>query len=509
MRNIKIPKSNTNEYETITIEKNMVIVGANGAGKTRFGSCIEGNNSNSKRISAQRYLQLDENVQKQDFETASAKLKNSYKNKPSIQPQNDYQQVLISLFAQESRRNSEYVKESRVSKNKIFVSQSIKEKVIDIWDSIFSYRKLKLKNDKVRAESEENEFSGMEMSDGEKVGLYLISQILLADQNCILIIDEPELHLHKSLMVRLWSKLEVQRKDCIFVYITHDLDFAVNKPISKRIWMQDYKNNKWEWKELTPNEVIPENLYLEILGSRKSILFVEGDKGSLDVQMYQSFYGNFTIIPRESCEKVIESVKGLRNNADLHGKKVFGLIDRDFRPEEQISSLEKNNVFCLGLNKVENLFLIPEIIELVCEYLLKSGKKDEIIAEIKKHYIEKKDSIKFKAIKYRIQCLINKKFSIINNDKGYQSFKTSIFSEMDQEFSNVVLLEGDDIMEILREYPYKGLVKLVQDKLDLTNNGYRDLVLNFIVFEKRKEILDILKKYLPDISLKLNCQNKK
>ena len=102
--------------------------------------------------------------------------------------------------------------------------------MIKVWNFVFPYRTLKLEKDRVRAVNEANEFSGTEMSDGEKVGLYLISQILLADKDCILIIDEPELHLHKSLMVRLWNKLEECRSDCTFIYITHDLDFGVSKP---------------------------------------------------------------------------------------------------------------------------------------------------------------------------------------------------------------------------------------------------------------------------------------
>ena len=353
MKNIQIPKSNSGEHETISIEKNMVIVGANGAGKTRFGSILEQKNNPTKRISAQRYLQLYEVVQKQDYETAESQLRTVYKNQSPIQPQNDYQQVLISLFAEESRRNEDVVKSIKtkgILEEKELI-KSVKESVVDVWNFVFPYITLKLEKDRVRAVNEKNEFSGAEMSDGEKVGLYLISQILLAEKGCVLIIDEPELHLHKSLMVRLWNKLEEQRKDCVFIYITHDLDFAVNKPASKIIWIQSYKNNQWEWKELNSNEVIPENLYLEILGSGKPILFVEGEKGSLDMQIYQAFYDDFTVIPRGSCEKVIESVRGLRGNTDLHDKKVFGLIDRDFRPKEQIVSLKKDDVFCLTLNE--------------------------------------------------------------------------------------------------------------------------------------------------------------
>lgn len=90
-----------------------------------------------------------------------------------------------------------------------------------------------------------------------------------------MIIDEPELHLHKALMVRLWNRLEEERTDCTFIYITHDLDFAVSKIASKTIWIKSYQNNNWNWELLEPNGVIPENLYLEVLGSRKPILFVE------------------------------------------------------------------------------------------------------------------------------------------------------------------------------------------------------------------------------------------
>lgn len=501
MKNIQIPKSNIGEDETMSIEKNMVIVGANGAGKTRFGSRIEQMNNPTKRISAQRNLQLNEVVQKQDYETAESQLRSMYKNQPPIQPQNDYQQVLMSLFAEESRRNEEVVKSINTKGilKKEELTRSVKESLIDVWNFVFPYRTLKLEKDRVRAINEENEFSGVEMSDGEKVGLYLISQILLADKDCILIIDEPELHLHKSLMVRLWNKLEEQRKDCVFIYVTHDLDFAVSKPSSKIIWIQSYKNNQWEWKELNSNKVVPENLYLEILGSREPILFVEGERGSLDFQVYQAFYDNFTVIPCGSCEKVIESVKGLKDNTDLHDKKVFGLIDRDFRPEEQIASLKIDNVFCLNLNKVENLFLVPEIIEIVCDHLSKSEKKDEIISEIKKIYTENNDNIKFKAAKYRIQRLINEKFGIVKNEEGYLSFKNSVFIDADKEFSNITLPNGDDIVEILKAYPHKGLVKQIQSKIELTADGYKNLVLSFLLSEKKEGIMDILKLYLPKI----------
>ncbi|KKS44045.1 MAG: ABC transporter, ATP-binding protein-related protein [candidate division CPR1 bacterium GW2011_GWA2_42_17] len=502
MRNIQIQKSNSNEQETISIEKNMVIVGANGSGKTRFGSKLEQINNPTKRISAQRYLQLSELVQRQDFETADTQLKNSYKNQSPIQPQNDYQQVLMSLFAEESRRNEKAVDDinAKGSLKKEELPESAKEQVIKVWNFVFPYRTLKLEKDRVRAVNDVNEFSGTEMSDGEKVGLYLISQILLAEKDCILIVDEPELHLHKALMVRLWNKLEKCRSDCTFIYITHDLDFAVSKPSSRLVWIQGYKNNLWEWKEIDPNEVIPENLFLEILGSRKPILFVEGDRGSLDIQIYQTYYDNFTVIPCGSCEKVIEAVKGLKAHSDLHDKKVYGLIDRDFRTKEQLNSLKNDGVFSISLNEIENIFLIPEIIEMVCEYLSKVDKKEEIISEIKNIYATNKEGLAFATSKYRMNRYLGEKFGLIKGKNDYDNFKISIFSELDQMLT-IELPDNDvEVTEILKVYPHKGLVNHVQAKIELSKNGYKNLVLSFLSSDKRQAVMDILKIHFPEVT---------
>lgn len=63
---------------------------------------------------------------------------------------------------------------------------------------------------KVMASSEKNEeyfeYKGRDLSDGERVGLYLIAQCLYIPENKTIIIDELEIHLHRSIMDRLISK---------------------------------------------------------------------------------------------------------------------------------------------------------------------------------------------------------------------------------------------------------------------------------------------------------------
>ena len=48
----------------------------------------------------------------------------------------------------------------------------------------------------VKAICDSNKYNASMMSDGERVALYLISQCLIAPDDYIIIIDEPEIHLH-------------------------------------------------------------------------------------------------------------------------------------------------------------------------------------------------------------------------------------------------------------------------------------------------------------------------
>lgn len=501
MKKITIPKSNANENCTIDIENNIVIVGANGAGKSRFGSKIEAFNSPTKRISAQRQLQLIDTIPKIDFESASNQLRNSNKNQSPIHPHNDYQQVLMSLFAQQNKRDSEFVNASRLSTEKVPIPNSTIESVLEIWNFVLPYRILQLENDRITVNSDAIIFPGTEMSDGEKVCLYLISQILLADKDCILIIDEPELHLHKALMVRLWNKLEEHRNDCTFIYITHDLDFAVSKQSSKLIWIQKFKNETWEWQFIESNDFIPENLFLEILGSRKPILFVEGDKGSLDAKIYQAYYENFTIIPCGSCEKVIEAVRSLKAHPQLIHIAINGLIDKDFRPTAQLIALQADGIFSTHLCEIENIFLAPEIIEMVCNHLLQPGQKNAIENEIKTIYTSNRDQAIFAATKYLMHRRIGEVFGKIKKISEYETIKTTLFNELDTLTVDNFPNSEASLIEILKFYPHKGLTKLIQGKLSQTGSGYTDLVLGFLSTDKRKDLVQVLTTYLPTISI--------
>ncbi len=65
-----------------------------------------------------------------------------------------------------------------------------------------------------------------QMSDGEKAAFLLATEVLLADANSVIILDEPERHLHRSISGRLIIQIVAERPDCAFVAFTHDLDLT-------------------------------------------------------------------------------------------------------------------------------------------------------------------------------------------------------------------------------------------------------------------------------------------
>lgn len=205
------------------------------------------------------------------------------------------------------------------------------------------------------------------MSDGERAIFYLLGQALTIQENSLLIIDEPELHIHRSVISSLWDEIEAARPDCAFVFITHDLDFASSKACPKYIVSKYSPTPTWEIDEVESNGEFSESLTTLILGSRKPILFVEGGETSLDLAVYRCCYPEWTIVPRESCENVIHAVNTMRHNSNLIRIRCTGIIDSDDYTDDEISYLQTIGISVLPVSEIENIFLMPSISEAIAK----------------------------------------------------------------------------------------------------------------------------------------------
>ena len=186
----------------------------------------------------------------------------------------------------------------------------------------------------------------------------------------MLLIDEPERHLHRSIIEPFLSALFEKRTNCAFVVSTHEVALPVADPEARVLMVRSCKWNgdkatAWDVELLEPNSDLPEDLKRSILGSRKRILFVEGDSNSLDLPLYSALFPDISVVPKESCSNVQRAVSGLRESQELHHIEAFGLIDRDGRDEEQVKQLAKGGVFALDMYSVESLYYCSDAIAAV------------------------------------------------------------------------------------------------------------------------------------------------
>lgn len=359
--------------------QSLIVVGANGSGKTRFSTWLENYfGESAHRISAHRTLSLKPGVPKISEADALSGLRfgtvgnnisiihrpgNRWNEDGATSLLNDFDYLVQALFAEQSRTALSTHNKARAGDHS--AAKATKFEILqEIWEQLLPHRKLVISGDDIQAcrPGDELVYSGAGMSDGERAIFYLLGQSLMANSQSLLIIDEPELHLHRSIMSKLWDMIENARPDCAFAFITHDLEFAASR-VGKKIIISDYAHTGPSWKsELVPdNTGFSEELTTLILGSRRPILFVEGDLKSLDRAVYRCIYPEWTVISRGSCKDVLHAVSTMRANATLTRIRCAGIVDADdFEPNE-ISALNESSVHILPVSEIENLFLLPDV----------------------------------------------------------------------------------------------------------------------------------------------------
>lgn len=141
------------------------------------------------------------------------------------------------------------------------------------------------------------------------------------------------------------------------MYITHDLDFAVSRNVDEILWVKSFDgHNAWDYEFLPLMDYsdLPEGLLFEIIGTQKKVVFVEGEKNSYDYLFYQEILKdeNYHVIPCGGCSQVVNYVKVKNAYSKFSHINVYGIIDRDFRMENEINSLESDGIFTLEVAEV-------------------------------------------------------------------------------------------------------------------------------------------------------------
>ena len=441
------------------ITGNTVLIGANGSGKSTFARQLKRLYSDKiSIISAQHLLfyqksdsisQIDEPYNLvRNFQRADKLPMNQEFFQFKQEMAEEFTNLITALINEYTQVSAEYY-ESDNKKKAILVD------VIELWNSIIEHRKLIVHKLSIKVEDlvsgENYEFN--RLSDGEKAIFYYIANVLIVSENNYIVVDEPENHINLALCNLLWDSLEKRRPDCTFVYLTHNIDFAISRINAQIFWNKSFTiPDDWEIIPIPEHTGIPNELLVEIAGSRKDILFCEGDKSSWDYKIYSLLFENrYTILPVRGHLDVINYCKAYNNTNIFHGRAV-GMIDRDFHSQDQINSWKNNNIFVLPFSEIENLMCTDLVFE-----------QFKSINIITNEQIEKFKEAAFNDMEKDIEKLV----TVYVRDTINNAFKNNMlkcndnFEKLESEFNN--LIESMDI-DGIRDDANKEFLKIIAEK---------------------------------------------
>lgn len=547
------------ECKNCSDKNSIVLIGANGSGKTRLSVWIDKNNEklSISRISAQKSLEVPSFTQAIDVGEAKEQLQlgnklepwtkkafqentsfitpksytmaKKWNDAPETHELKDIDALMQYLVSEDQLLSSSFYHNSINYINDYCNEEPPLEKSIlcnvkVIWEKIISHKVLIIESGKILVQSRNisnsNElYNGHEMSDGERAVFYFIGQVLSASKDSLIIIDEPENHLHNSIISRLWNLLEEARSDCVFLYITHNLDFALRSKRSVLIWVKDMPSkDKWNYEFINEDDDDKfDSLQLQMLGCREKIVLVEGNENSYDCKIYSVLFPNCKIIPVESCAKVKELVRTFNSKSSKFFRKdavqVYGIVDRDRMDDSEVAKLNNDKILVLNVAEIENVFLLPKVIEEVSKNQRKNATsvlkalQNKVIDLLSKN-LTNQCNLQFKSKLQNMieEHMLNKKNKENRKlDEVYQQlFENFIFDKtFETEFSLIKrylegIIKDNDYDRALRIFNNKGLLRdsnLCKD-LGLEVFGYREI--SIALLRENNNLVDYVIEYIFD-----------
>lgn len=474
------------------IKTNIVMIGANGSGKSTFARTLKGKLSDNITIISAQHLLIFNKPETISINNKEIDLVHSFQSSEKLGSDpnlinlfsNDFNNLISALFAENGEREHNYYSDLEEKKDSILI------KAINIWDKIIVHRNLKYSKYSIEVSTlDEVTYNFNFLSDGEKAVFYYISHVLLAKQNSYIIIDEPENHLHLAICNKLWDILEQERKDCKFIYLTHNLDFATTRTNRVLLWNKKFvPPSEWDVIKLPQDEIIPERLLMEIVGSRKNILFCEGDnKTSLDFKLYSILFPDQTIIPVGGHLNVINYCMAYNKNKQIYGQEAVGIIDGDCHLTEQINKWKSEKIYTLPINEIENLMCDELIISSAIKQFCSAADANERFKN--RFFIELEKDKEYQSIWYTNNIINNRlKDNMLKEKRNLESLKL--------EFQEIL---NDDIVQKSYDARLKELEKLISNKdyeSSLKICNFKGKLINYIskeiVSEYEDRILNLI-----------------
>ena len=363
------------------VGETLFVLGANGTGKSSLMFRFNAQNSrHARKVSAHRQtwmesdaldltpsnkLRTEQNIRSQDRNDQSryrdpfAAQRASIAIFELVDAENRRARAMARAY--DNRRMNDLASEADVESPITIINELLRESHIPIEISI-------RENEQVTASKNAGpEYGAAQLSDGERNVLLISANVLTAPPASLLLIDEPERHLHRSIIAPLLVALFRRRKDCGFVISTHDAELTMESRESRALLLRScafdgQAPTAWEADELAAGVLPDDGLKRDLLGSRRRILFVEGTESSIDKPLYSLVFPMVSVVPKGSCAEVEQAVAGSRAAEALHWLRAYGVVDGDGMDADRIAARRERGVYALPFYSAEAVYFHPAVI---------------------------------------------------------------------------------------------------------------------------------------------------
>lgn len=371
-----------------------IILGGNGTGKSKVLNKLKehvnsfGMNRQLIYVEGGRTINIPHSLQltRSDFDTYRTfeQTERQYKSKLNSSISQRIKDALILLEQKEQEINNVFAKDARnwdvEGRQTPFPikPQAPLERLFEVFNEVFPSISLQFNTAQKNliCLKDGNQYSPAQLSDGEKQIFCLLADIfILAEPQSLILIDEPELNLNPGLACRFWDTLENELPDSIFIYATHCVSFAMRNHVNYIIVLSKQPNHTTAIEDIGD---IDSSDLRELLGAIPSILSsskalaVEGKENSFD----QSFYrwllndNDLEVIPVGGCSEVfsVATKTGVWEKI-APSVKIAGVIDSDYRNENELVKLRNGVTHVLDYHEVESYLCNPKLIHEIASKL--------------------------------------------------------------------------------------------------------------------------------------------
>lgn len=308
------------------------------------------------------------------------------------------------------------------------------------------------------------------LSRGEQTVFYHIAAMLYAPRQAVVFVEDPTLFVHPAVAGHLWDAIEKLRPDCRFVYDTVDVDFVNSRTANTCIWVKSYDAAARAWDyETLPSDRLSDDLFIDLIGTRKPVLFIEGDAvHSIDSRLYSLVFTDFNVRPLGSCDKVIETTRSFRDLRPLHRLDSRGIVDRDRRTDEEVAYLRRKGIDVPEVAEVENIFLVPGVIQAMARHRQRPEAQvsNRVRSAVMKEFARQLDAQALQHVRHRVkrqaECRIDARFTCITAMELHLSQLVERlaprrqYEALLQQFRQMV--RDDDYLGVLRVFNHKPML---------------------------------------------------